>query len=89
VFKVPGGKLIKVKLELEDGIINLIQVQGDFFMHPEEAIEELETVLAGSSSNELHKVKDFFSSRDVQLVGVVPEDIVTAITMALENAKQQ
>ena len=47
INKVAGGKLIKVSLGVEDGRIVDIKVTGDFFMHPEEKIEELENTLTG------------------------------------------
>jgi hypothetical protein len=46
-FKVPGGKLIAAEAEAEGGRIVRVKITGDFFMHPEEAIEELEVSLTG------------------------------------------
>ena len=40
-LKVKNGKLIKCTLEIKDGRIKSIKFTGDFFMHPEEKIEEL------------------------------------------------
>ncbi|MEM1753634.1 MAG: lipoate protein ligase C-terminal domain-containing protein, partial [Candidatus Methanomethylicaceae archaeon] len=55
IKKVEGGKLIKVKLLEEKGIIKDIKITGDFFAHPEEAIEELENILKNTP---LIKVKE-------------------------------
>jgi lipoate-protein ligase A len=45
-FKAAKG-LIRVELELEEGRIAKISITGDFFMYPEEALEELERELIG------------------------------------------
>ncbi len=43
------GKIIKIKLayKQESQLINSIRITGDFFVHPEEAIEQLEQELCG------------------------------------------
>jgi len=46
--KVPGGKMINVKVEA-DAVINAIRINGDFFLHPEEAIPEIEKSLVGQA----------------------------------------
>ena len=48
VYKVPGGKLLKISLEPEDNRIKSIRIMGDFFLHPEESITELEDGLKGA-----------------------------------------
>ncbi len=46
-YKVPGGKLIRIRMELEDEVIKRIKITGDFFIYPEETIERLEEELTG------------------------------------------
>ena len=43
------GKLVKIELayKKESQIIDSIKITGDFFIHPEEAIEKLEQELSG------------------------------------------
>ncbi|MFE2887363.1 biotin/lipoate A/B protein ligase family protein [Streptomyces sp. NPDC059272] len=36
-YKVPGGKLIVVDIEVEDGVLRHPRVAGDFFLEPDEA----------------------------------------------------
>lgn len=83
-LKVQGGKLLKCKLELENDIIRKIKITGDFFMHPEEKIEDLEKVLIGIKfdNNEIRKVLLDFYSRDVLVIGADAEDFVTLIMSA-------
>jgi lipoate---protein ligase len=37
--KVSGGKLVQVSLEVESGQVTRVQLQGDFFLHPESATQ--------------------------------------------------
>ena len=33
--KIKGGKLIRIKCEIKEDILNNIKFSGDFFLHPE------------------------------------------------------
>jgi lipoate-protein ligase A len=46
VYKVPDGKLVRIEMDYDDKIVN-ISISGDFFMHPEDAIEKIEDALIG------------------------------------------
>ena len=85
-FKVPGGKLIAAEAEAEGGRIVRVKITGDFFMHPEEAIEELEGSLTGVPVDEgslEEAMNGFFGSRSIELIGVAPGDFVHVIRMSL------
>ncbi len=87
-FKVPGGKLIAAEAEAEGGRIVRVKITGDFFMHPEETIEELEGSLTGVAVTEgslKEAVNGFFGGRSIELIGVSPEDFVHVIRMSLES----
>ena len=45
--KVPGGKLVRIKVDFnpDEGIIESVKMHGDFFMHPEEFVEDIEQLL--------------------------------------------
>ena len=40
-FKVPGGKLVVVDLEVVDGRISDFRLAGDFFLEPDSALEAI------------------------------------------------
>lgn len=85
--KVPGGKLVKVLVRY-DKVIEEIKVTGDFFLHPEEAIVDIEKALLGSRiderENELErKVKKALEARSAQLIGIQARDIALALREAL------
>lgn len=84
-YKVEGGKLIKVQLSKDDNKIGFIKITGDFFMHPEEAIDGLEDILKGCPIDEkviTETIKRFISKEKVTLLGVAPEDFAKCIVKA-------
>jgi lipoate---protein ligase len=87
-YKVPGGKLIRVKLEIEDNIIRSIQLTGDFFMLPENDLEELETKLIGLQSNPQQierTVIAFFTNKKTTIAGASSSDFAYVINQALRS----
>ncbi|MEW6035515.1 MAG: biotin--protein ligase [Candidatus Micrarchaeota archaeon] len=46
--KVPGGKLVCIEVRAEGGKVAQIRITGDFFLHPEEAIDALEKALVSA-----------------------------------------
>ena len=82
-LKVKDGKLVEAKVKIFKGKISEILITGDFYMHPEEEIEELEKVLKGISVEEVSDtVHKFFKKKHIKLVGVNPEDFTKVILMA-------
>jgi hypothetical protein len=78
-YKEEGKKLIRLYLELKENSINNISIRGDFFMHPEESIEELEKRLKGSDFN-LEQIKGivepFFSN--IESFGIDADSLLNA-----------
>ncbi len=88
-YKAEGGKLLRVRLTLGEGQpcqIRDIKITGDFFMHPEEAIERLEAMLTDVPYIEeavRAKVRAFFDqSPRVQVIGAGVDDFVHVIMAA-------
>lgn len=87
-YKVPGGKLIRVRVETKGGRISNIKITGDFFLHPETDLEELERDLLGLKADQRsvrETVSVFFRERKTLLLGVCPEDFVKVIILAIKN----
>jgi len=87
-LKVKGGKLVKCTLSLKDGKIKSVKFTGDFFMYPEEKIEELEKMLEGIECTDesiRNEIAPFFDG--VELMGASMEDFITVISMAIKNLK--
>ena len=79
-YKIPGGKLLRVSVDIEDGIIKSIKITGDFFLYPEESIEVLEKSLQGAT---LESAEEILNSKveemGIKMIGVSVKDIVEAI----------
>ncbi len=77
--KVPGGKLVRMDIQFE-GVLKRVKITGDFFMYPEEALEELERALEGAPLEELEKrMQKVFDARAVTLLGVTVQDLASLI----------
>ncbi len=84
-YKVPGGKLLAAELGVEEGRLVGVKITGDFFMHPEAAIIDLEKALCDTPVEDLDDVVNrFFQDNDVTLFGVEAEDFVKVVRLALE-----
>lgn len=55
-FKVPGGKLVIADLNVTDGVISQANINGDFFLEPDEALADINEALVGLKYDASHKV---------------------------------
>ncbi|WP_114855209.1 lipoate--protein ligase family protein [Brachybacterium sp. YJGR34] len=92
-YKVRGGKLVSVSLDVEDERIVRAHVFGDFFLEPDDALEDLSAGLVGrdasSSTAELAEaITARLAARDdeVQLIGFDAEAVAIAARRALGHA---
>jgi len=87
-YKVPGGKLVKVKLDVSSGKIDKIQILGDFFLHPEETILTIEESLLGCH-RDTHSIEEIIEhtmiDSDATLIGATASDFSKTIMMAWES----
>ncbi len=80
-FKSPAG-LIRVELEISGNKIKKINFNGDFFLYPEELLEDFEEFLEGSGLDEeklRDKIQKFYDSRDIKTPALEPEHWLKAI----------
>ncbi len=85
--KVKEGKVLKVELDCDELIRN-VRITGDFFMHPEDILEEIEKSIIGLERNAdleiiISNIQRTLSSRDVQMIGISPESIAWLVKEAL------
>jgi len=86
-YKVEGGKLVRAQVWLSGKMIQKVKLTGDFFIHPEVFLDELEVALQGCMLDEkvlTYFIRDFAAKNHVILLGVSPEDFARCIVMAGE-----
>ena len=86
-YKIPGGKLVEVKVECQAEIEN-VEILGDFFIHPEESIQKIEESLLGLDVKEdeetiANLIERVVTKNNIEMIGVTPEGIAHAIVMAV------
>ncbi|MCB2174802.1 MAG: lipoate--protein ligase family protein [Actinomycetales bacterium] len=89
-YKVPGGKLVAVDVEVADGRLARVAVSGDFFLEPDTALEDIDAALVGhpadASVAALTTVVSDALRADVVMVGFTAEAVAIAVRRALGHA---
>ncbi|WP_144874711.1 lipoyl protein ligase domain-containing protein [Microbacterium sp. 1.5R] len=89
-YKVPGGKLVVVDLEVEDGRIARFRLAGDFFLEPDAALDDINAAVNGlpveSDSTAIATAVRQALPDGAQLLGFTPEAVGTAVRRALVTA---
>jgi hypothetical protein len=81
--KVPGGKLLRVAVEFDE-TYRAVQLTGDFFLEPPEALESLTAAVEGhpiTASRE--DLVDAIAAVDAELIGFDAEDLAVAVRAAV------
>ncbi|MGO3743205.1 MAG: hypothetical protein ACTJGZ_13265, partial [Kerstersia sp.] len=86
-YKVHGGKLVVVDLEVDGGQLRNVSVAGDFFLEPPEALADirqaLDGLLATASAEEIAASIRRALRPDAALIGFSPEAVAIAVRRAL------
>ena len=89
-YKVPGGKLVVVDLEVDQDRLIDVKVSGDFFLDPDDALTRITGALEGapasSSAKELSELVATALHGGDTLMGVNPEAVGIAVRRALGAA---
>lgn len=88
-YKIPGGKLVQVDLHVRDGRLADVQVSGDFFLEPAEAIDGVNAALEGVSADTeaaaLSARVNAALSGDVAMFGLTADGVAVAVQRALQS----
>src|SRR5690606_14080064 len=86
-YKVPGGKLIVIDLDVKDHMIEQERLSGDFFLEPPEALSLINQALQGLSVNSSAEEIAAYVSRalpkDIEMFGLDPQAIGVVVRRAL------
>ncbi|MCC3274740.1 MULTISPECIES: lipoate--protein ligase family protein [unclassified Arthrobacter] len=89
-YKVPGGKLVVVDLDVRDGRLADVSLGGDFFLEPDEALLDINAALEGlpaeTGFGDIAAAVHARLSPDAVLFGFSPEAVATAVRRALGKA---
>lgn len=87
-YKMPGGKLVVIDLDLQGGRLANVQLSGDFFLEPDHALDSINRALDGQSADatevELARVVASALHHEVMMYGISPEAIAVAVRRALQ-----
>ena len=84
-YKVQGGKMLRIKMNLEGKMIRSIIILGDFFLHPESTIEAIEDGIVGCSVDVQilsSRIQSVLDEHKAVLIGATSVDIAKAIEKA-------
>ncbi len=89
-YKVRGGKLVAVDVDVVDGRLTNAFVSGDFFLEPDTALEQINNALNGmpdsATGPELALAIENALDDDVAMIGFSPEAVGIAVRRALGHA---
>jgi lipoate---protein ligase len=89
-FKVPGGKLVVVDLNVVEGVIRDFHLAGDFFLEPDTALEAIDAAVNGlpadSDAKRFTEAVQSALPKDATLLGFTAESVATTIRRALAHA---
>ncbi|ABU57608.1 hypothetical protein [Roseiflexus castenholzii] len=90
-YKIPGGKLVVVDLNVADGALRDVVLSGDFFLEPAEALEWMTAALDGLPADTpvetiAARVRD--AAAHAELLGITPEGVAEAVRRALQGGAQ-
>ena len=89
-YKVPGGKLVVVDLDVVDGRLANVNLSGDFFLEPDEALLDINRGLTGlpdtTTAAELAAVVSSSLPAGAALFGFSAEAVAIAVRRALAKA---
>lgn len=86
-YKIPGGKLVVIDFNLINNKLEQVQLSGDFFMEPPEALDvinnTLENQMADFDESELSAKLKANLGAGVSLYGITIEGIIVVLKRAL------
>lgn len=81
--KIEGGKLISMHWSTENNTITELKISGDFFLYPEEILDQIEKELIGLDLEEnqiTQKIQEILENNNGEFFGIQPKDITQLLT---------
>ncbi|HNR44999.1 MAG TPA: hypothetical protein PLI06_09395 [Methanofastidiosum sp.] len=84
-YKKQGGKLIGISFNYKNSIFSDVRVYGDFFVFPEEGMDNLEKSINQKSLPEVLQLIDDFFSSDFRAYGITAGDLKEVFKRAINE----
>lgn len=82
--KTPGGKMVVADFEVREGRLAEVQISGDFFLYPEEALGRINDALNGTTvSADWAALIQTALPPETAMLGFTPEAVAEAIRRGL------
>lgn len=86
--KIKGGKLLRIKVDY-DKKINSAHITGDFFLHPEDSVNQIEALIAGTPVADgekaiADKIKSYAKTQEIQMIGIDADAIARVVKAAMK-----
>lgn len=86
-YKVPGGKLVVVDLDVKNGALSDVRLSGDFFLEPPEALDVINAALTGLPADaddaRIAAAVQQSLPAEAELFGFSPEAVAITVRRAL------
>lgn len=82
------GKLLRIDVTYDDHIES-IKITGDFFIHPEDTLDQIVAELRGipipfQADSVKRKINYIIHSNETEMIGITVDDIVTTLAEVLQ-----
>jgi hypothetical protein len=87
IIKAEKG-VIELVLEIIDNKLSNVTITGDFFFHPEDALEELENTLNNSKADLTiikEKIVNLYAEKKISTPGITLENWLEVFKKAIES----
>ena len=87
IIKKHGEKMLRVTVHPDGDRIGTVRLEGDFFLYPEESVNDLESCLVNVKpeiSAIIEAVEQVTMTKNIEMVGLSPATIAEGIRMAME-----
>jgi len=87
--KIEDGKMVKIKLDIEDETVKQAKLRGDFFLEPPEKLGRLETAIEGLSvDSTADELAAKLENVEADLIGFSRRDIGKAFKKAVKGEEK-
>ncbi len=88
IHKVPNGKLLRIGIEFDTTVIHSIQINGDFFAHPEDIIQRFESALLhlpveSNPEKVTHLLDHIVAEKNARIIGFDTKTLAELICTAV------